>query len=80
MNFKRQVTLTYRHLQATSLFAAQREVRFYLMGVLVKDGMMAATNGHCALICDAPEVQDIEVIIPIEIVKSFIKKWVITQK
>ncbi|CAM0682262.1 hypothetical protein RAN67_04225 [Acinetobacter baumannii] len=74
MNFKRQVTLTYRHLQATSLFAAQREVRFYLMGVLVKDGMMAATNGHCALICDAPEVQDIEVIIPIEIVKSFIKK------
>lgn len=50
------------------------------MGVLVKDGMMAATNGHCALICDAPEVQDIEVIIPIEIVKSFIKRSVITQK
>ncbi|SSV74930.1 hypothetical protein [Acinetobacter baumannii] len=56
MNFKKQVSLTYKHLQATSLFAAQREVRFYLMGVLVKDGMMAATNGHCALICDAPEV------------------------
>lgn len=70
MNFLKQVTLNYKHLQATSLFAAHREVRFYLMGVLVKDGVMAATNGHCALICDAPEVKDLEVIIPIEIVKS----------
>jgi DNA polymerase-3 subunit beta len=74
MKFKKQVKLSYKHLQATSLFAASMDVRFYLMGVLVKDGMIAATNGHCALICEAPEVKNMEIIIPIATVKAFIRK------
>lgn len=37
-------------LKAVSLAAAKKDVRFYLNGVMVRNGEMAATNGHMALI------------------------------
>lgn len=74
MEFKKKFQIKYSHLKAAFLFAAKNDVRFYLVGVLVKDGMIAATNGHTALICDSPDVQDVEIIIPRETVDSLIKK------
>lgn len=74
MNFINEFGIKYSHLKAAAQFTAKLDVRFYLMGVLVKDGMIAATNGHAALICDAPEVPDVELIIPRETVESLIKK------
>ncbi|MDM1019665.1 hypothetical protein QSV37_04980 [Acinetobacter sp. VNK23] len=74
MEFLKQVTVKYSHLQAALPFAAKQDVRFYLTGVLVKDGLIAATNGHCALICDANEVNDMEIIIPRIAIESLIKK------
>lgn len=74
MKFKKEFEISYSHLRAAFLFSAKIDVRFYLMGVLIKDGMIAATNGHAALICDAPNVPNVELIIPRETVDSIIKK------
>lgn len=74
MEFLKQVTVKYSHLQAALPFAAKQDVRFYLTSVLVKDGLIAATNGHCALICDATDVNDMEIIIPRIAIESLIKK------
>ncbi|AWW07717.1 MAG: beta clamp protein [Podoviridae sp. ctbh1] len=74
MEFIKQVTVKYSHLQAALPFAAKQDVRFYLTGVLVKDGMVAATNGHCALICNSDDVSDMEIIIPRIAIESLIKK------
>lgn len=74
MEFLKQVSVKYSHLQAALLFAAKIDVRFYLTGVLVKDGMVAATNGHCALICNSDDVSGMEIIIPRIAIESLIKK------
>ncbi|WP_284085131.1 hypothetical protein [Acinetobacter haemolyticus] len=74
MEILKQVTVKYSHLQAALPFAAKNDVRFYLTGVLVKDGMIAATNGHCALICKSLDVHDVEIIIPRIAIESLIKK------
>jgi len=74
MEFIKQVTVKYSHLQAALLFAAKNDVRFYLTGVLVKDGMIAATNGHVALVCDSHDAQDLEIIIPRIAIESLTKK------
>ena len=74
MKFKKEFEIKYSHLKAAFLFSAKFEVRFYLVGVLLKDGMIAATNGHAALICDAPDVPNVELIIPRETIDSLIKK------
>lgn len=74
MEFKKEFQIKYSHLKAAFLFAAKNDVRFYLVGVLVKDGMIAATNGHSLLICDSPDVPDVEIIIPRDAIDSLIKK------
>ncbi|WP_336152156.1 hypothetical protein [Acinetobacter sp. 99] len=74
MEFLKQVTVKYSHLQAALPFAAKNDVRFYLTGVLVNDGMIAATNGHAALICDSDDAQGLEIIIPRLAIESLIKK------
>lgn len=74
MEFLKQVTVKYSHLQAALPFAAKNDVRFYLTGVLVNDGMIAATNGHAALVCDSDDAQGLEIIIPRLAIESLIKK------
>ena len=74
MEFKETFELDYADLQACSLFKATSDVRFYLMGVYVGGGIIAATNGHCCLICNVPEVDGLDLIIPAESINSLIRK------
>lgn len=66
--------LQYKDLQASMLFTANQDVRFYLMGVYVGKGVVAATNGHALILCDEPEAKDLDLIIPKYIIKSLCTK------
>lgn len=74
MEFIDTYPIQIKDLQASLLFVAKRDVRFYLTGVFVGKGMISATNGFLVLICDEPAVKEIELIIPSAVVKSFISK------
>lgn len=74
MKFVKEIELKYDDLRACALFKAKQDVRFYLCGVYVGGGMVAATNGHTLLICDEPEAKDLDLIIPAEAIKSIIAK------
>ncbi|MFW2080677.1 hypothetical protein ACNPQK_06860 [Acinetobacter guillouiae] len=74
MKFKKTIELQYNNLKATALCRAKRDVRFYLCGVYVGDGFVAATNGHMALICNEPDSVGMDLIIPGEAIDSLIKK------
>lgn len=41
-----EATIPLAYLKAIRLFAAEKDVRYYVCGVLVTDGMIVATNGH----------------------------------
>ena len=72
-NLKR-VSNQVQPFKSSLLVCRKNDVRFYLVGVLVKDRMIAATNGHSLLICDSPDVPDVEIIIPRDAIDSLIKK------
>lgn len=74
MKFKKTVELQYQDLQSCALFKASNDVRFYLCGVYVGAGAIVATNGHTMLLCDEPEVIDLDLIIPKEAIDYFIRK------
>lgn len=44
-------------LKAVMLAAAKKDVRYYLNGVMVRNGEMAATNGHMALIIKSDDIK-----------------------
>ena len=44
-------------LKAVSLAAAKNDVRYYLNGVMVRNGEVAATNGHMALIIKSDDIK-----------------------
>ena len=44
-------------LKAVMLAAAKKDVRYYLNGVMVRNGELAATNGHMALIIKSEEIK-----------------------
>ena len=44
-------------LKAVSLAAAKNDVRYYLNGVMVRNGEMAATNGHVALLIQSEKIK-----------------------
>ena len=44
-------------LKAVSLAAAKKDVRYYLNGVMVRNGEMAATNGHMALLIKSESIK-----------------------
>ena len=44
-------------LKAVSLAAAKNDVRYYLNGVMVRNGEMAASNGHMALLIKSESVK-----------------------
>ena len=60
-------------LKACALFTAVNDVRFYLGGVFLGRGIVSATNGHCALICNEVNATE-ELIIPLVNIKCFIQK------
>ena len=67
-------TLRYDDLRACLLFSAKNDPRVHLQSVMVGRGLVCATNGRIALICDEPEANGFEIIIPSAVVKSFIAK------
>ena len=44
-------------LKAVSLAAGKKDVRYYLNGVMVRNGEMAATNGHMALLIKSESIK-----------------------
>lgn len=44
-------------LKAVMLAAAKKDVRYYLNGVMVRNGEMAATNGHMVLIIKSDDIK-----------------------
>lgn len=74
MEFKKTIELQYDNLKATALCKAKTDVRFYLTGVYVGDGFIAATNGHMALLCNEPDSVGMDVIIPGDAIDSLIRK------
>lgn len=74
MNFIKTIELQYKNLKAAAMFKASRDVRFYLCGIYVGDGFIAATNGHAALICEEGDTTGMDLIIPSETINSLLKK------
>ncbi len=62
-------------LDAATICAAKKDVRFYLNGVAFSHGHIVSTDGHRAFACLVGGLnEDLEFIIPTEAIKSFIKK------
>ena len=60
-------------LKAVMLAAAKKDVRYYLNGVMVRNGEMAATNGHMALIIKSESIKsDDEYIIDNDTLKMIV--------
>lgn len=74
MEFLNTIELNYNDLRACNLFRATNDVRFYLCGVYVGQGGVVATDGHRLLVCDEPEAESLDLIIPGEVIKSLIAK------
>lgn len=74
MEFLKTYSLPYQDLQACLIFTAKQDIRFDLCGIYVGQGIIAGTHGHAALICEAPEVEDADLIIPREAIISLIRK------
>ena len=74
MKFKKTIELQYSDLRACALFKASNDVRFYLCGIHIGDGAVVATNGHTLLVCDEPNADGMDLIIPADAIASIIKK------
>lgn len=70
-----KIELPFEYLAAAVLSAANQDVRFYLCGVKVGNGLVAGTNGHTAVIIQDESLKDVpEMIIPKETINWLIKK------
>ena len=74
MEFKKTIELQYKHIRSAALCKAKNDVRFYICGIYVGDGFIAATNGHILLMCNEPDAKEMNLIIPAEAIDSLIKK------
>ena len=63
-------------LKAVMLAAAKKDVRYYLNGMLVRNGELAATNGHMALIIKSEKIKsDGEYIIGNDTLKMIVNSY-----
>ncbi|OTG87835.1 hypothetical protein [Acinetobacter sp. ANC 3813] len=74
MEFKKTYAVRYKDLRACLLMTANKDVRKYLCGVYVGQGMVAGCNGRMALICEEPDLKDLELVIPKSSIISLAKK------
>jgi len=75
------IDLPLAHLHAVSLFVANQDVRYYLNGVCIDQGHIVATNGHyMAAMPLGTKYDDIQIIIPDESIKAFLKQFTPKQK
>lgn len=74
------IPINRTHLRAVSLFAASKDIRYYLNGVLVqvtaKAVRLVGTDGHALLIGQtefetAPDTDVVKMIVPIDVCKRF---------
>jgi DNA polymerase III sliding clamp (beta) subunit (PCNA family) len=70
----KQIIFNYDYLRAAMPHTANRDVRFYLQGVYLGDGFMAATDGHRLIMINDECFAGCDHIIPREAVDFFIKK------
>ena len=68
------IQFDYDYLRACFPHIAKNEVRFYLCGIYLGDGFMAATNGHKLIMIHDECFKGCDYIIPGEAVDFFIKK------
>lgn len=69
-----QVITQYSYLRAAVNHTAKRDVRFYLNGVFIGDGVIAATCGHQLLMINDDNVKGMNHIIPSDVIKSLVRK------
>ena len=63
-------------LKAVMLAAAKKDVRYYLNGVMVRNGEIAATNGHMALMIKSEKIKsDCEYIIDNDTLKMIVNLY-----
>lgn len=74
MKYLKTIELQYGDLKAAALCKAKNDVRFYICGIYLGDGFIAATNGHIGLIIDEPNLKGFDLIIPAEAIDSLVKK------
>ena len=70
----KEVVFNYDYLRACMPYAAKNEVRFYLCGIYLGDGFMAATDGHKMILIEDECFDGCDYILPRESVDFFIKK------
>jgi DNA polymerase III beta subunit, central domain len=70
-----EIEIPMQVLDAATICTAVKDVRFYLNGVAINKGHVVSTDGHRAFACKIDGLdENIEVIIPTEAIKAFIKK------
>jgi len=70
----KEIDFNYDYLRAAVIHAAKQDVRFYLCGVYLGDGYMAATDGHKLIIINDECFAGCDYILPRDSVDYFIKK------
>lgn len=70
----KEIKFPYKYLQACLPHSANRDVRFYLCGVYLGDGFMAATDGHRLIMIEDECFNGCNYIIDRSVVDFFIKK------
>jgi DNA polymerase III sliding clamp (beta) subunit (PCNA family) len=68
-----QITIPVKELQAVALFSAEGDVRYYLNCVAIVNDQLCATDGHKIFQITLSESIDTEVLIPIDMIKVFLK-------
>lgn len=70
-----KIEVAMQLLNAATICAAKKDIRFYLMGIAINRGHVVSTDGHRAFACPVEGISpDLEFIIPTEAVNAFIKK------
>ena len=70
-----EIEVPVQLLDAATICAAKKDVRFYLNGVAFSHQHIVSTDGHRAITCPIDNLDEhIEFIIPTEAIKSFVKK------
>lgn len=71
-----EITIPLRYLQAVRLFAPKQDVHPYLLGVSLRDGLLAATDGTCAAAIRLPQKCGPfkPIIVPAETIDFYAKK------
>lgn len=79
------MNINAKALKAMLLFAAKKDIRFYLNGVLIRGEFMVATDGHRMAVYRLPEDSGLNIVIPREDVELGLKsvgkqEWIVVNE